>query len=111
MDTTDRELLELAAKSLGRQLRYNETYGVFCLHDGDTEVQFQWEPLDDDDDMLRLSVKRKIDIVHSGSVIRAIARGDDGNVVDVCEVGAVAGTGGVRRIVVMAAAAIGRAMP
>ena len=46
---TDRELLEMAAKSIGLTLRYNYL--------GGRDANQPWNPLEDDGDALRLAVK------------------------------------------------------
>lgn len=51
---TDRELLELAAKSIGLKLRYN------CL--GGRDANQPWDPLKDDGDALRLAVNLRMDV-------------------------------------------------
>ena len=67
---TDRELLELAAKASGLNLRYNEgksrAYYAGSLHymTGQGYTHSPWNPLNDDGDALRLAVKLSIDIKH-----------------------------------------------
>ena len=58
--TTDRKLLELAAKAAGGELKWfiNET-PIAKSKDG---FGFNWNPLTDDGDALRLAVKLQIDI-------------------------------------------------
>lgn len=51
---TDRELLELAAKAAGIELRFLS--GTIPFSDGPERVG-QWNPLTDDGDALRLAVK------------------------------------------------------
>jgi len=46
---TDRELLELAAKSIGRTIRYNYLGGM--------DANDPWNPLKDDGDAFRLAVE------------------------------------------------------
>lgn len=54
--SSDRELLELAAKAAGHEVR-------LVLANGDLDIGLQhaaWNPLTDDGDALRLAVKRRI---------------------------------------------------
>ena len=90
--TTDRELLELAAKAAG---------GGFVIG--------YWNPLTDDGDALRLAValRLEIDIGHSGIATRApngvkmlMSAGEEPDV-----------NVATRRAIVRAAAEIGKAMP
>ena len=55
-DTTDRELLELAAKAGGVEL------GYWCPNNGAFWCGEYWNPLMDDGDALRLAVKLGLDI-------------------------------------------------
>jgi hypothetical protein len=55
MGMSDRELLELAAKAIRREVARVEDYGLFFAdHDRD---EYSWNPLMDDGDALRLAVK------------------------------------------------------
>jgi len=110
---TDRELLELAAKAAGLNVRWNPT---FCKGMGQWERDVRpvdspfsewlsWNPLTDDGDALRLAVAvgmvvNTTEIVSSASVSRAICcveiHGDDP-------------CAATRRAIVRAAAEIGRA--
>lgn len=62
--STDRELLELAAKAAGYEswdflsFDFDERMNVYDL-DG---TQYSWNPLDDDGDALRLAVKLRLDV-------------------------------------------------
>lgn len=73
--STDRELLELAAKALGCTLKasslYPDTYAIRQHCDG-ASISLKWNPLTDDGDALRLAVKL-------GLTIEQFA--DDGSVV------------------------------
>ena len=64
---SDKELLELAAKSMGYKYMSN------ALWDGRDVVEYSWNPLEDDGHALRLAVKLNIDISHSWVVVS----GDD----------------------------------
>ena len=63
---TDHELLEMAAKAAGYEIkRYSERCGaVECLVDG---VSMWWDPLTNDGEALRLAVKLGIHITNNQS--------------------------------------------
>jgi hypothetical protein len=103
---TDRELLELAAKAEGRQLKYMTVTNAA----GERVDRFiaYWNPLTDDGDALRLAVKLQIGVKQYGDHVVAWFGGGfigtgriqyDG---DPCAA--------TRRAIVRAAAAIGEAM-
>lgn len=113
----DRELLELAAKAAGIQLRFLST-GAGPVPFSDGPRVGEWNPLTDDGDALRLAVKLGISVLmfpacieagwpHRGLPTRLI--GTDpvqedtsaGQDVNVC----------TRRAIVRAAAEIGKALP
>lgn len=57
---TDRELLELAAKAAGIELRWDSAYGENPLYQKWKYIDndwTEWNPLEDDGDALRLAVK------------------------------------------------------
>lgn len=56
---TDRELLELAAKAAGAE--FDEKLNVYWLEHPDL-VSYEWNPLTDDGDALRLAVKLQLGI-------------------------------------------------
>lgn len=58
--TTDRELLELAAKAAGIELIYDDC-DPYPVIDGNDEP---WNPLNDDGDALRLAVKLNLSVKH-----------------------------------------------
>jgi len=107
----DKELLTLAAKAAGIELRIYDGMDVepgTNLVVVDAKTGFKWNPLTDDGDALRLAVKLKIDISFEGfdedSVLAAHttewkqeAYGDDPYAA-------------TRRAIVRAAAAIGQEM-
>jgi len=107
---TDHELLELAAKAAGYDVRWHEIFGCF-VHVGPFNItnpptmagqRLVWVPLDDDGDALRLAVKLRMQIDILDRSVYALAM----NGAKVCELDRAA----VRRAVVRAAAEIGRAM-
>lgn len=113
-ETTDRELLELAAKAVGI-----ESSAALWARDGVSIIQPEgkkWNPLADDGDALRLAVALQVAIHHSfvvGScghfgVVAAWSATqtfDDGVKIEYPDGGANAAT---RRAIVLAAAEIGR---
>ena len=106
--STDRELLELAAKAVGIDLQENMYEDNDYYYVVNNEC-IGWHPLADDGDALRLAVKLELDILFYRKHV------------DVCDntktqnVAAEEFTSGrdlaVRRAIVRAAAEIGRAMP
>lgn len=106
---TDRELLELAAKAAGIYVA-NDEFGnptdLFC--DAPNASAYEWNPLTDDGDALRLAVKLtlEVDICLSGVAVRT-PHGDKILVDDRDEKCIYAAT---RRAITRAAAAIGEGM-
>lgn len=102
--SSDRELLDLAAKAAGHEL-HDVGYGPYIIaSDG---MSSGWNPLDDDGDALRLAVKLEIDLVHCYpdaiqasyfEIEEAFAKGQDP-------------FAATRRAIVRAAAEIGKALP
>ncbi len=115
---SDRELLELAAKSAG--LNYDHRYGiVFGEDDCGNATEDWWNPLLDDGDALRLAVKLCIglDHNHAGDQQRYVAGlrpGCEGCFSPVCavedEFDESQRAAATRRAIVRAAAEIGRQM-
>lgn len=60
----DRELLELAAKAAGTDLRWHD--GWNGMPDLASIDGFVWNPLTDDGDALRLAVKLRLDVMTCG---------------------------------------------
>ena len=101
---TDRELLELAAKAVGKDIdsdRYDEEWGFAIRH----MAKF-WNPLLDDGDALRLAVSLKIDTLHRSEVWATLA----GKGLQLSETYNEDPNSATRRAIVRAAAEIGRAM-
>jgi len=100
--TTDRELLEAAAKAAGIAIEF---YGEMpWLASG----KRPWNPLTDDGDALRLAVKLGIGILHRASGIEAHAFGSH---LIICNEECAEGldyNAATRRAIVRAAAEIGR---
>lgn len=62
--STDRELLELAAKAAGYQIEWVRNSG--CHYRCEEEIGREaWCPLDDDGDALRLAVQLRVSIDHN----------------------------------------------
>ncbi|MDH4566137.1 hypothetical protein E8E95_05550 [Pseudomonas sp. BN414] len=108
--STDRELLELAAKALGYELYVNKVDAT-QLHKDGQYVCF-WNPLINDADALRLAAALTMNLYMGfggGVVAEILPDGDDGGI-DCKEDGADF-MAAVRRAIVRAAAEIGRSMP
>ena len=98
----DRELLELAAKAAG--LNYSHEYGL-CFDD-EYEQGYEWNPLTDDIDALRLAVKLLFEIDFGlGSI--AIRHSTGIKIIEAYNDDPYAAT---RRAIVLAAAEIGKEM-
>lgn len=103
--TTDRELLEMAAKAARYQYA---KHGGYIVVDG---IPGNWNPLEDDGDALRLAAKLKIDIEWQATNpfpeprVEAYQRNDEGAYFCADE-----HEDDYRRAIVRAAAAIGKAM-
>ena len=109
MSTSDRELLELAAKAAGIAITWGSLgYGPY--HDPLPDIADQqiWNPLTDDGDALRLAVKLHIEIsMHPEHDTVICEPKDDPASIITTEA---LDDYGVRRAIVRAAAEIGRAM-
>ena len=105
---TDRELLELAAKAAGIELRWHPDGTAYS----DSRCKGYWgvwNPIADDGDALRLVVKCNLNVcVGYGSVSACLQ--DDGSFHRVEEIKGDPDAA-TRRAVVLAAAAIGKEMP
>jgi len=115
---TDKELLELAAKAAGIDVRW---YQGDCLRVADKCNGFagRWNPLTDDGDALRLAVKLGIDLLFTFEDVEAVAthyaRQEDQEMVSpwACESWTLKQQdpyAATRRAIVRAAAEIGREM-
>lgn len=98
--TTDRELLELAAKAAGIEITWSDATECYWISDE------TWCPLDEDGDALRLAVK--LDIVPR--CINGIAFAWKDCICDVTEAYTDDLYASTRRAIVRAAAEIGRGM-
>ena len=120
-EMTDKELLELAAKSIGEkyeQIGMNAS-ALYKPRDGYMQPYVEWNPLTDDGDALRLAVKLQIDIEWRDGEVWAYRHASaDGECFTAIEAAAdhdpeIIGTGdrATRRAITRAAAEIGKAMP
>lgn len=100
--TTDRELLELAAKANGFQVKGWIGDRLSFFDPILNSAEYEWDPLTDDGDALRLAVKLDINLYNPGSHPAALHRTE--------EASTFYESGCARRSIVLAAAAIGRAM-
>lgn len=60
MTTTDRELMEAAAKAAGIKVGWRESVGCLCYSGSPYHVA--WNPLTDDGDALRLAVALRLNV-------------------------------------------------
>lgn len=97
--TTDRELLEMAAKAARYQYA---KHGGYIVVDG---IPGNWNPLTDDGDALRLAVKLEIELWFGNGGLNA-----SGMSMDIEEDYGEDPAAATRRAIVRAAAAIGEAM-
>ena len=109
--TTDRELLELAAKAAGLRVRtWDGHSGAMCAIDDDRHG-LMWMPLTDDGDALRLAVKLGLRVKVEKNDHAEVDNGDD--LAPMCWQAVANGQDiyvATRRAIVRAAAAIGKAM-
>jgi hypothetical protein len=115
--STDRELLELAAKARGLpqadRISADGSHLFYEVGDRDCETWTTWNPLTDDGDALRLAVKLRMDIDFNSNEVDVwhwVAKLED----DKAFISASFlddPNAATRRCIVMAAAEIGRAMP
>lgn len=101
---TDCELLELAAKAA--EIEYGWQH-IFDDYEGSTSEKWDWNPLTDDGDALRLAVKLGIDILHrfaGDQRVEALAPGGP-LLCQLCD--AESRQSATRRVIVRAAAEIG----
>lgn len=111
--STDRELLEMAAKAEGHKVEFDELSGLNWY---DTKYTgLLWDPFHVDGDALRLAVKLRMDIsVHISHVTVEASSSDGESRITIREkIGGANETAeeATRRAIVRAAAEIGRNMP
>lgn len=115
--STDRELLELAAKASGREgdwvdfagmdIRVGYQGGLLC---GDADSGYYWNPLKDDGDLYRLAREVKGNLYFSGrrGFFEITSDSEEPAITEHFEIG---NREEEARAIVRAAAEIGRAMP
>lgn len=112
---TDREMVELAAKAAGLKIEFmHEMHPIaFLDHDSDWP-RSMFNPLFDDGDAFRLSVRLKLSVLHDESLDGApVVMVDENPYADHLDeyVCAPCSLGATRRAIVRAAAEIGKQMP
>ena len=107
----DKELLGFAAKACQWAFEDDDDEGLSLVVWGDDNVpMFQWNPITDDGDALRLAVMLRIPIQHGGPCVSAYA-GQSVMAKQFTERHEKDPYAATRRAIVRAAAAIGEAMP
>jgi hypothetical protein len=104
---TDRELLELAAKAAG--IEWDRDSEVWYATGYGPHVRYDWNPLTDDGDALRLAVHLEFDMGHmlTPGMVTVSGVDDNGGCVAVDESYNIDHYAATRRAIVRAAAAIG----
>jgi hypothetical protein len=105
--STDRELLELAAKAAGYEIEESEVGGKIKLYR--IGELLQWNPLTDDGDALRLAVRLRLNVYHESNLadVHGTVNGRDVYATEAYLDDPYAAS---RRAIVCAAAEIGKAM-
>lgn len=111
MNTSDRELLELAAKAAGLELTYCESWCCMAKKLADLDGEYFdsktcWNPLTYDGDALRLAVNLRISVSIGKDVVEAYIGQSDGKL-EVSKSNLLSAT---RLAIVRAAAEIGKAV-
>lgn len=111
---TDRELLELAAKAAGITLEWDGNPDGWMPMYYEGKTYYQWNPLDDDGDALRLAVRLPLDVMFGfdgeGNVVGVNANWDGAPAEVIQEPLGQDVAKATRRAIVRAAAEIWRAM-
>jgi hypothetical protein len=74
--STDRELLELAAKAAGYEFDSTEPFEIAVVTGG-IKNYFEWNPLHNDGDALRLSVALGLNVFHTNQCAYALESDSD----------------------------------
>ena len=110
--TTDRELLELAAKAAGCEVNKTPAGSLF-IRSGVSRWT-EWNPLTDDGDALRLAVKLRLEIYHAWDEVTQVCvgyqNGERQRISYVIEEHGADIYAATRRAIVRAASEIGRNM-
>ena len=112
MSTSDRELLELAAKAVGLNIKgyrvdIDDSFTHLVIGKKNTRERVNWNPLTDDGDALRLAVKLRLDIKGSMTTGNIRYVRNSPYTYAILDVDSYAAT---RRAIVRAAAEMGKAM-
>jgi hypothetical protein len=106
---SDRELLTLAAKAAGYEVKLDHQ-GIFHIHEGTGPQSWRpWNPRDDDGDALRLAVKLGLTVAQL-MTSREVLVNDYDETVLVSEFHEADPLAATRRAITRAAAEIGRSM-
>jgi len=105
---TDRELLELAAKAAGIPIAWGGADGDICRR---TDTWELWNPLRDDGDALRLAVRLNIGVVQYAGIAPGFVRAGENIGYLITEPYGIDPYAATRRVIVRAAAELGKAMP
>lgn len=108
MSTSDRELLELAAKAAGIDLGWENEIPYTGMG---SYMPAHWNPLTDDGDALRLAVKLRLEIYFFDGFGEVVAEHNTASYEPGREQYANDMNAATRRAIVRAAAEIGRSMP
>lgn len=104
---TDRELLELAAKAAGYEVKWSDITECFWIREGSCFDEDSWVPLEDDGDALRLAVKLGL-IINIWIEAKKVFAGQEVLAQGVIEPITNDPYAATRRAIVLAAAEIGR---
>ncbi len=107
--STDRELLELAAKANGFQVKGWIGDRLSFFDPILDSAEYEWNPLTDDGDALRLAVNLNLDVCIHGCSVDVYSGDLDEEITEIVDHGE--SLESTRRAIVRAAAEIGRAMP
>ncbi len=107
---TDRELLELAAKSAGLSVKYEEAHSCYWIELGQGIPIDVWNPLDHDGDALRLAAVLRLIVSTQESEAWAQFLGIEGEFITIKEPIENDLCAALRRAIVRAAAAIAVAL-
>ena len=107
---TDKELLELAAKAAGIDLRGVGGFGDGLRHQMDHSTKRIWNPLTDDGDALRLAVKLELSVYVNHLMINVTHSMKPFTELEIIEDDTSDPYAATRRAIVRAAAEIGKSL-
>ena len=119
--TPEKEMLELAAKAMGYTLKWGEEYMIgdgkvdctdmsYVVSNQPDEADWYWSPLEDDGDALRLAVKLGIGLDFLETANNVLQVWANHHIEDHIENAGTDPYAATRRVIVRAAAEIGRSM-